>query len=220
MVVPGMQCVTRDGSARAAIGFCAVMALAPAGAALPAPAPATSVQTGLPVAAVWKERRLDFVYMGRTARYSCEGLRDKVSALLLELGARRDLKISTTGCNDFGHLRIDAGIPSLNIIFSAPALPDPAAKPLHGGDLAATDARFVPFTITGDAFRNMDIGDCELVDDFTRQILPKLTARDLQHDIACLPYQLSGSHFLVHGQILKAVPPAEHAAGAPPITDP
>jgi len=54
---------------------------------------------------------------------------------------------------------------------SAPALPDAAAKPLHPGDLSATDARFVAFAITSDAFRNMGIGDCELVEEFTRQIL-------------------------------------------------
>ncbi len=47
-----------------------------------------------PFPAVWKEQHLEFSYMGRTARYSCEGLRDKMRSLLLDLGARRDL----TGC--------------------------------------------------------------------------------------------------------------------------
>ena len=40
------------------------------------------------LSAVWKEQRFDFFYVGRTARYSCGGLRDKMRALLLELGAR------------------------------------------------------------------------------------------------------------------------------------
>ncbi len=47
---------------------------------------------GNPISAVWKERRLDFFYKGRLARYSCDGLRDKVRALLLDLGARRDVR--------------------------------------------------------------------------------------------------------------------------------
>ena len=183
-------------------------------------APAANPAAGGPVAAVWKERHLDFVYLGRTARYSCDGLRDKVRALLIELGARRDLKILTTGCDDFGGDRVSRGIPSLNITFSSPALPDPAAKPLHEGDLAATDARFMPFVITSDAFRNMGVGDCELVEAFARQILPKLAARDLKRDIACVPHQLSGSRFLVQGQILKALPRAEQAAGRQIIRDP
>jgi hypothetical protein len=169
--------------------------------------------TGNPVPAVWKEQRLDFFYMGRTARYSCNGLRDKVRAMLLDLGARRDIKIVAIGCEDYDRLRADSLGPSLHIVFSAPALPDAAAKPLNQGDLAATDARFETFTITSDAFRNMGIGDCELVEEFTRQILPKLVTRDLQQDITCVPYQQSGSRFLVQGKILKALPRAEQAAG-------
>jgi hypothetical protein len=150
--------------------------------------------------------------MGRTARYSCDGLRDKVRAMLLDLGARRDVKIAAIGCDDYNRVRVNSVGPSLNIVFSAPALPDAAAKPLHPGDLAATDARFEAFTITSDAFRNMGIGDCELVEEFTRQILPKLATRDLKQDITCVPFQQSGSRFLVQGKILKTLPRDERAA--------
>ena len=193
-------------SARAAVMLGVLAAFTPVCRASPAVTAA-----GTPVAAVWRERHLDFVYLGRTARYSCDGLRDKVRALLVELGARRDLKILTTGCDDFGGLRVARGMPGLTITFSSPALPDPAAKPLHAGDLSVTDARFVPFLITSDAFRNLGIGDCELVEAFTRQILPKLAARVQKRDITCVPYQLSGSRFLVQGQILKALPRSEPA---------
>ena len=34
----------------------------------------------------------NFFYTGRTSRYSCDGLRDKVRAMLLDLGARRDIR--------------------------------------------------------------------------------------------------------------------------------
>jgi hypothetical protein len=169
--------------------------------------------TGIPRAAVWREQHLEFFYMGRTARYSCDGLRDKVRAMLLDLGARRDLKISAIGCGDSGQMRHNSPAPSLNITFSAPALPDPSVKPLHEGDLAATDARFESFTITSDAFRNLGFGDCELVEEFSHQILPKLVTRSLKRDIACVPYQASGSRFLVRGEILKPLPRGEQAAG-------
>jgi hypothetical protein len=168
---------------------------------------------GNPLAAVWKEQHIDFFYMGRTARYSCDGLRDKVRAMLLDLGARRDLKIMAVGCDDTNRLHVNSMAPSLSVIFSAPALPDPAAKPLREGDLAATDARFETFTIASDAFRNMGIGDCELVEEFTHQILPKLVTRDLKRDITCLPYQQSGSRFLVKGEILRPLPQAEQVVG-------
>jgi hypothetical protein len=169
---------------------------------------------GNPVAAVWRERHIDFVYLGRTTRYSCDGLRDKVRAMLLDLGARHDLKIVAIGCLPDDRLRVNSLQPSLDIIFSAPALPDAAAKPQRPGDLAATDARFEQFTIASDAFRNMGIGDCELVEEFTRQILPKLATRDVRQDITCAPMQQSGSRFLVRGEILKTLPRAERPAAS------
>jgi len=178
-----------------------------------APQPATSAPTvGNPVAAVWRERHVDFVYLGRTVRYSCDGLRDKVRALLLDLGARRDLKIAAVGC-DADRLHTNSPNTSLSLTFSAPALPNPAAKPLHEGDLKATDARFESFTIASDAFRNLGFGDCELVQEFSRQILPKLVTRALKRDITCVPYQAGGGRFLVRGEILKPLPRAEQSAG-------
>jgi hypothetical protein len=177
------------------------------------PGAAPTAVTGIPMAAVWREQHLDFFYMGRTSRYSCDGLRDKVRAMLLDLGARRDVKIAAIGCEDSGRMRVNSAAPSLNITFSAPALPDPSAKPLHEGDLAATDARFESFTIASDAFRNLGFGDCELVQEFSRQILPKLVTRALKRDITCVPNQANGSRFLVRGVILKPLPRAEQAAG-------
>jgi hypothetical protein len=133
----------------------------------------SSAGSGNPLTAVWKEQRLDFFYMGRTSRYSCEGLRDKMRALLLDLGARRDLTVSAIGCDESApHLGRGPVGPNLRLIFSAPALPDAHPKPLHPGDLAPVDARYQPFTLTSDAFRNLGIGDCELVEEFARQVLP------------------------------------------------
>lgn len=192
-----MRCV----SARvvACLGFAGAVA-----AAQPAP-------VGNPIAAVWKERHVDFVYSGRTARFSCDGLRDKVRALLLDLGARRDVKIAANTCRDGTRVHAESMQPSLSIVFSAPALPDAAAKPLRAGDLVATDARFETFTITSDAFRNMGIGDCELVEEFARQILPLLAARDVKQHIQCAEFQESGNRFWVKGQILRTLPRGERA---------
>jgi hypothetical protein len=159
---------------------------------------------GSPFPAVWKEQQLEFSYMGRTARYSCQGLRDKMRSLLLDLGARRDLQVSLLGCDESAPLGRGYLGPRLNLIFSSPALPDASAKPLHPGDLAPVDAHFEPFTLTSDAFRNYGVGDCELVEEFAREILPRLSARNVKQDITCMPYQATGSRFFVHGEILRA----------------
>jgi hypothetical protein len=137
--------------------------------------------------------------------------------MLMDFGARRDLKITPMGCVDTRpSTRAGYISPSLALVFSAPALPDPTAQPLHAGDLAAVDARFEPFTLTNDAFRNLTLADCELVEEFARQVLPKLSALDVKSDITCIPGQESGSRFLVRGQILRALPRSEQSPGVRP----
>jgi hypothetical protein len=160
---------------------------------------------GSPFPAVWKEQHLEFSYMGRTARYSCQGLRDKMRSLLLELGARRDLQVALLGCDESAPLGRGYIGPRLSLTFSSPALSDAAAKPPRAGDPAAVQASYQPFTLTSDAFRNYGVGDCELIEEFAREILPRLSAKNVKQDITCVPYQASGSRFLVRGEILRAV---------------
>ena len=159
---------------------------------------------GSPLQAVWKEQHLDFAYIGRTARYSCQGLREKMRSLLLDLGARRDLQVSLYSCDESESLRRGYLGPRLSLVFSTPALPDASAKPLHAGDLVPVNARYEPFTLTSDAFRNYGVGDCELVEEFARDILPHLSTRNVKQDITCIPYQASGSRYFIQGEILRA----------------
>jgi hypothetical protein len=184
-----------------------IWVLVGAGLVFAASAWSADAYRGEPIAAVWKEQRLRFFYMGRTSRYTCDGLRDKVRAMLLELGARRDVRIEAQGCEgSAARSRLGAPGPRLNIVFSAPSPAGAKGKPPHAGDSGAVAARFEAFTITSDAFRNMGIADCELVEEFAHQILPRLVTRRLQQDIACLRVQQSGGRFLVRGEILRAVP--------------
>jgi hypothetical protein len=121
---------------------------------------------GKPLPAVCKEQHLDFAYAGRTSRYSCDNLREKMLALLLEMGVRLDLKISA-----------------------------------------------VHFILTSDAFRNFSSADCELVREFARQILPKLATRDIAQDISCVPFQESGSRYVIRGEVLRMLPRNDQGSG-------
>lgn len=154
--------------------------------------------------AVWKPQHLVFTYMGVTSRYTCDGLRDKVRAMLLDLGVRRDLKVFARGCDDFRiNLRRPGPIPSLVIDFNAAVLQDPSARPAPAPEMLV-DARFEPFKITADPFRNMGPAECELVDDFARQILPHFATRGVTQGISCVPFQETGGYW-VKGEILKPV---------------
>jgi len=100
---------------------------------------------GSPLQAVWKEQRLDFSYMGRTARYSCDGLRDKMRSLLLDLGARRDLQVSLYACDESAPLRRRAVCRDGDAGGAARGggSPDPPGAP-RAGAIAAQHARRDP----------------------------------------------------------------------------
>jgi hypothetical protein len=159
--------------------------------------------SGAPLAAVWREQHVNFVYVGRTSRYSCDSLEQKLRALLLELGARVDLKVHTLSC--------DPAKTDLELWFSSPALPRAEARPVQPGDLDAVDARFERFTLTNDQFRNFGSADCELIEEFVHQVLPKFATREVRSDTECTAYQdqRSVSRYLVRGQILRTLPTAE-----------
>ncbi len=166
-------------------------------------------QIGVPIAAVWKEQHLNFYLHGPHLALFLRGLARQGACHAARSGgatrsARHGARLRSERCAGAAGILLG---PSLDLVFSAPALPDPAAKPLHPGDLAAVDARFEAFTIANDAFRNMGVADCELVEEFTHQILPRLVTRNLKQDISCVPLQQSGSRFLVRGQILRTLAP-------------
>lgn len=165
---------------------------------------------GASVVAVWRDHRVQFTYAGRTSQYSCLGLREKVRAMLLDLGARRDLKISSA-CAGTGRSAAGVATTHLGIHFFAPAVAR-TGTPAARNDPHTAAARFEAFAIRNDAFRNMDINDCELVEEFVRQVLPLLATRGLKQDIACAASH-DGSRFLVQGEILKALS-GDDAAGA------
>jgi hypothetical protein len=167
-----------------------------------ADAPGGAAAGDTQVSAVWKVQTLHFLYLGRTARYSCIGLEDKMQTLLLALGARRDLSVHAQGCGAAERVTQGASVgPSVNIVFSSPV----PGRPSPGGDVDALDARFEPFSLASDAMHNMQSADCELVQQFVQQILPKLATRNVKTDISCSPYEVSGGSFMIRGEVLRAV---------------
>ena len=164
------------------------------------------------VASVWKLQKVEFHYFGRTSRYSCDGMSDKVRMLMTQMGVRRDMKLRTNGC-EIGTIRLEGIGPGLSLEFWTP-IPAPE-KAAAGADTKFINARYESFTFHQDAFRNLDIGDCELVEEFVRQVMPKFTTRAVAQNISCIPYQAMGGSYRVSGEVLKAVipPPAGDSRG-------
>lgn len=184
----------------AGAGFApAVLAQAPeAAAAAPGKSP--------PVNAVWVEREFRFAYMGMGTYYSCDGLRSKIEYLLEQVGARKDLKV-TTGCAEpsgpdlLPTARIRVAVPAeatperLADLASAQAKRELVGRVQgQGTDVDAATAQFPAevrvVEFDGRRGRRIEDGDCELLEQLLPQVLQPLGVKELPgSSLRCTPKQ-------------------------------
>lgn len=141
--------------------------------------------------AVWTPKELDFVYMGFTSRYSCDGLQDKIRGILLDLGARKkDLKVVSRGCTSPG-----GGpdpFPGVKIHMSV-------LQPASGATGATDDtqtpvqAHWKPVDLKLRETSLNDSGECELVEQVRRSIVPLFATRNVELNTVCVPHQASAT---------------------------
>jgi len=183
--------ILASGGVPALLGAAAVAAMC---LSLPARSEPPAAADAQGVAAVWTPKQLRFVFLGFTARYSCDGLRDKIMRTLLMFGARPDLQVNDYACT--GGLGRPSPFPSVAIKVNVLQPADSAGADATGQTL---NAQWKPVDLT--ANRNpLDVaGDCELIEQIKQRILPLFTTRNVQYESTCIPNQ-----YLVGGTHLKA----------------
>jgi hypothetical protein len=149
---------------------------------------AAAAETGSEAArgesAVWTPKEVLFIYQGFTTRYSCDGLRDKVRSILLELGAREDLKVTETPCSELGRPDPFPGVRiKMNVL--QPAGDKSAAA---GTQSVPSHWKMVDLTPERDAVSAA--GECELIEQVKQSILPLFATRNIGYSSNCLPHQL------------------------------
>src|SRR6185437_15057076 len=75
-----------------------LLAIAPLAAVAAAAEPGDAAPQAAPIKAKWVTRKLNYIYQGFTAHYSCDGLQEEITGILKKLGARNDLKVRRIGC--------------------------------------------------------------------------------------------------------------------------
>ncbi|MDE2295699.1 MAG: hypothetical protein KGL36_09630 [Gammaproteobacteria bacterium] len=152
-------------------------------------APMAPTTPTTPVAAVWKTHQLDFTFTGFTTHYTCSGFESVLGRLLRAAGARSDARVSASCTAPLGH---PEHISIAHLSFST-------LVPLEPGAPAATDAKSKPVEAQWKTVRwqahsplalDLGEGDCELVDEFARRLLPLYTVRDVVNDMNCVPHQV------------------------------
>jgi hypothetical protein len=152
------------------------------------------------VEAVWKPQRINFVYRGYSTLYSCRGLQDKLEKILTTVGARGgSIQLRAYSCDD------ELAIARFQIALASPveATPenvealttydsqDALIARVRGERLASGEdlQRFpaVWKTISFARSREMRLapGDCELVDQLRRHILPHMSVQIVNDQVRC-----------------------------------
>jgi hypothetical protein len=177
---------------RYALAVCAAAMFLPA-------ANAFSQESDGLVEAVWKPQRVNFAYQGYSTFYSCSSLEEKLEAILISMGAREDLRVSGYGCDE------QIGVARFQIVFNSPieatpenltALTDYDAHEsliartrgealASAADLERFPAVWKTVSIARDRDLNLGSGDCELVQQLRRQILPRMSVRIVTDRVRC-----------------------------------
>jgi hypothetical protein len=156
--------------------------------------------------AVWTPRELSFVYQGFTTTYSCDGLRDKVRSILLELGARQDLKLTESPCSSFGRPDPFPGVRiRMNVL-------QPAADKSATAGTQSVPAHWKAVELTPERDAVSAAGDCELIEQVKQSILPLFATRNVEYSSNCLPHQLQIGATRLRAEVL--VPDQKNAKPA------
>jgi hypothetical protein len=172
------------------------------------------------VEAVWKPQRMNFVYRGYSTLYSCRGLQDKLQKILTTVGARGRIELRSYSCDD------ELAIARFQIALTSPveATPenleqlttydsrDELVARVRGERLASAEdlPRFpaVWKTISFARSRQMKLapGDCELVLQLRRHILPRLAVQIVKDQVRCSEFGNIGKPQLTVSALVPVEP--------------
>jgi hypothetical protein len=161
-------------------------------AAATGPTPTMPPPASTATAATWTQHSLTFAYQGMTTQYSCEGLKQKMGALLRYFGARPEsIRLRTYGCAG-GPYRPS---PAINLAMDfetlAPSPADGATDAVRGGWIERD--LFGKTRISRQAPSSIGRGDCELVEKFVASVLPSFTHEIVRNLTRCIPHELNGT---------------------------
>lgn len=129
------------------------------------------------VSAKWEAHQIRFRYSGFATEYTCDGIRSKLKQLLRAIGARDDVRIESNCVDSFSTEKFHR----LLLAFAVPVPAD---------EIDITEetfpAKWERVELRYRHPRNLGRGECELIEQFNRQVVSKIGARDVKKT-ACFP---------------------------------
>jgi hypothetical protein len=194
-------------------------------ALLPAVACVSASEPPQPVQAIWKPQEINFYFQSFTTFYSCDGLERMLERLLLQLGADADVRVRDAECPGW-----IARFPRVSIKVNSPveATPDALAdrdkdkstrelsarvngkkaQKLLAKSLEEFPAQWRHVSLTRGKL-GIERGDCELIDELRRKVLPKLAVRIVKDNVQCAANQLTLGQPQLEVEALVELPKAD-----------
>ena len=146
--------------------------------------------------AQWEVHQIRFRYVGFSTHYTCDGVERTVKRLLKLMGARNDVRVESSCFSQ-------NSVQRFHKLLLAFAMPVPADKTDISREIIPAEWQEV--RIVGNLSRYLDAGDCELLEQFQRQVLPHLQVRDLNSKLNCVPYRRQFNSLRFRMSALKAL---------------
>lgn len=218
------QCVTTASLVWLALLFSLPVAgLAADQAAEPEAQTATAAD---PVQAIWKHQEIAFYFQSFTTFYSCTGLESKLERIMRELGVHAKVKVRSADC-PYSVARMPRVI--MQVVSPVEATPEALAerdktksvrelaqrvrgkKSDHPLDsLEQFPAQWRRVSLTRGRL-DLQPGDCELIDELQKKVLPKLAVRTVHDDVQCSPHQLTLGQPRLEVEALLEMPKPDEA---------
>ena len=156
-----------------------------------------AAQTSAPLRAVWVTKEVHFVFQGFTTKYSCDGLQSKIRNALLQLGARKDLRVDEGACSS--PTGGPEPFPSVNVKLSV-------LQPLANNkeDAKAVLAHWKAIDLRLDKDPLWQAEDCELLEQIEHTFLPLFATRNVDYHSSCVPHQVSPGGTWLRAEVLSA----------------
>lgn len=164
-----------------------------------------TVASADPVQAIWKHQEISFYFQSFTTFYSCTGLEGKLERVMRELGVHARVRVRSADCPSSV-----ARMPrvEMRVVGPVEATPEELAerdknksvrelvervrgKSDHPLDsLEQFPAQWRRVSLTRGRL-DLQPGDCELIEEIKKKVLPKLAVRIVNDDVQCSPHQLT-----------------------------
>jgi len=208
-------------------------AVPPAETAAPPVAPVTPTGPDA-VQAIWKHQEIAFYFQSFTTFYSCTGLEGKLERIMRALGVHAKVRVRSADCPSSV-----ARMPRVILKVASPVEATPEAlaerdktkslreltervqgkgrstSPLDSLEQFPAQWRKVSLTRGRLA---LEPGDCELIEELQRKVLPKLAVRVTDDDLQCSPNQLTLGQPRLEVEALMEMPSPDAPADGRPST--